>query len=107
MVVTTNTKVFPTAAVEMPKHIDNQARHILNRPPALTKPVSEAFMAPPKIRVSIKGRIVQVRSIKHYFDTVFIQYQPIIKKRDFKIKLNLFVKFYGKNRYLHNLIHNF
>lgn len=86
VVVTTNMKVFPTAAVDVPKHIDTQARHILNPPPAHTKPLSEAFRTPPKIRVSIKGRIVQVRSIKHYSDKVFIQYKPIIQKRDFKIK---------------------
>lgn len=54
IVVTTNTKMFPTAAVDVPEHIATQARHILNPPPAPTKPVSEALRSPPRVRVLIR-----------------------------------------------------
>lgn len=64
VVVTTNTKVFPTAAVEVPEHIETQASHILNPPPAPTKPVAEALKTPPKVRVSVKGRIVQEEAVR-------------------------------------------
>ncbi|MES1922809.1 hypothetical protein MHBO_004332 [Bonamia ostreae] len=56
--------MFPTAAVDVPEHIATQARHILNPPPAPTKPVSEALRSPPRVRVLIRGKIVQVRFLE-------------------------------------------
>lgn len=80
MVVTTTTKVFPTVAVEVPEHIDTQTRHILNPPPAPTKPVAEALKTPPKVRVSVKGRIVQVRSIEYYSSKVSYSISQSIRR---------------------------
>lgn len=84
VVVTTNTKVFPTAAVEVPEHIETQARHILNPPPAPTKPVAEALKTPPppqkKVRVSVGGRIVQVRSIEYHSNKVSYSISQSIRR---------------------------
>lgn len=63
VMVTINTKVFPCGDVGVPNEIVRKAQIILNPPPAPTKPVSEALNSPPKVRVSIKGRIMQVRLI--------------------------------------------
>ncbi|KAJ8319356.1 hypothetical protein KUTeg_004447 [Tegillarca granosa] len=59
VVVTTNTKVFPCTQVDVPENIVSQARILLNPPPAPSKSVSEALASPPKVRVSVTGRIVQ------------------------------------------------
>ncbi|XP_056014049.1 uncharacterized protein LOC130052602 [Ostrea edulis] len=67
VMVTTNTKVFPCGDVGVPNEIVRKAQIILNPPPAPTKPVSEALNSPPKVRVSIKGRIMQEEATREVF----------------------------------------
>ncbi|XP_061191610.1 uncharacterized protein LOC133199788 [Saccostrea echinata] len=65
--VTTTTKLFPCNDVNVPQDISNRARILLNLPSAPTKPVSEALNSPPRVRVSIKGRIMQEEATREVF----------------------------------------
>lgn len=64
IVVTTATNVFPTRDIQVPDHLKQQGRDILNPLLAPTKTVEEAIASPPRVRVSVKGRVVQVRVVK-------------------------------------------
>ena len=61
VVVTSASKVFPGPAMDVPDDIAQAGRDILDPPPAAIKDVSEALASPPKVRVSVRGRIVGVR----------------------------------------------
>lgn len=76
IVVTTATKVFPTGDIQVPDHLKQQGRDILNPPPAPTKTVEEAIASPPRVRVSVKGRVVQEDAIREVF----------VKKKELKSK---------------------
>ena len=58
--VTTNTKVFPAQGVVVPPQIEEAGKHLLHPPAAAVSPIKEALTTPPKVRVSIRGKIVQV-----------------------------------------------
>ena len=75
VVVTTNTKVFSCSDVDVPDEVVKKAQIIVNPPPAPTKPASEALNSPPKVRVSVKGRIMQVRLI--FFILIFFFWHSI------------------------------
>ncbi|KAJ8313568.1 hypothetical protein KUTeg_008129 [Tegillarca granosa] len=81
VVVTTNTKVFPCTQVDVPENIVSQARILLNPPPAPSKSVSEALASPPKVRVSVTGRIVQEEATR----------EVLVKEERVKIK-NIFIE---------------
>ncbi|XP_078327836.1 uncharacterized protein LOC144623312 [Crassostrea virginica] len=81
VVVTTNTKVFPCADVDVPDEVVQKAQIILNPPPASTKPVSEALNSPPKVRVSVKGRIMQEEATREVY----------VKEERVKVK-NIFIE---------------
>lgn len=59
IVVTSNSKVFPTGKIEVPQCIV-EGNNLLHPPAAAVKTVSEALSSPPRVRVSIQGKIVQV-----------------------------------------------
>jgi hypothetical protein len=62
IVVTANTKVFPSGNIDIPVAIEREGRAILFPPPARLASVAEALNSPPKVRVSVRGKIVQVGS---------------------------------------------
>ena len=60
ILVTANTKVFPSGNIDVPVAIEREGRAILFYPPARLASVAEALNSPPKVRVSVRGKIVQV-----------------------------------------------
>ena len=62
IVVTANTKVFPSGNIDIPVAIEREGHAILFPPPARLASVAEALNSPPKVRVSVRGKIVQVGS---------------------------------------------
>ena len=62
IVVTANTKVFPSGNIDIPVASEREGRAILFPPPARLASVAEALNSPPKVRVSVRGKIVQVGS---------------------------------------------
>ena len=62
IVVTSATKVFPTSEIDnIPDAVEEKGRFIINPPSAPIKAVSDALASPPKVVVSVRGRVVQVR----------------------------------------------
>ena len=61
--VTANTKVFPAAGVNVPPEIRQAGRFLLHPPAAAVATVKDALASPPKTKVSVLGKIVQVSSV--------------------------------------------
>lgn len=49
-------------------------------PPAPTKPMAEALKTPPKVRMSVKWKIVQVRSIEYHSNKVSYSISQSIRR---------------------------
>lgn len=60
IVITNQTKIFTTQEVHVNDQVALAAKHIINPPSADVKPLKDALLSPKKVRVSIKGKIVQV-----------------------------------------------
>jgi hypothetical protein len=60
IVITTYRKVFPSGNIDVPVAIEREGRSILFPPPARLISMAEALNSPPKVRVSVRGKIVQV-----------------------------------------------
>lgn len=60
VVITKNTKVLKTGAMEVPQGIMDKGEKIANPPPAVTRPIKDVKTSPVKSLVSVKGRVVSV-----------------------------------------------
>lgn len=63
IVVTANSKVFPTGNIEVPQDVVDEGRRLLHPPAAEVKTVAEAVSSPPRVRVSVQGKLTQVCKI--------------------------------------------
>ena len=52
--------MFPSGNIDVPVAIERAGRSILFPPPARFIFMAEALNSPPKVRVSVRGKIVQV-----------------------------------------------